>query len=586
MRILAIVLFAAGCLEVPEPPGTECRVNADCDSGEVCTSGVCYGNPPEGVFAATVSAPSMRTDVIATELSSIELPEDGAFGEILLETPVTISGRVESYCAGGNTTCSQLSIGAQIRLTRPSRIPGAPVLRFSVQSKPDLPRGTDSFVIRVPRTLPNDEPWTVTIDPDGGGDAPAADGGTDPAELVPPRRISIYATDDLEHQTYTLGAPSPVVITGSLRDAFQNTLQKYRVVALGRWEGESVTTEVSTVDFSDDGSYSITLSENVMAPLEIVARPYEDNDVSPTLRLQGVEVTNAQKNLSQPSGFGQRKMISIPIEVLDGSEGVKPIAGVRVVATAAVESTLTENLRAEFRAEATTSEDGIANLAVLDGPAFAGKYTLRIIPPASSTYGVVSKSTIDLPLGESVRLPARVKMRGNVLDIDGAPIAATSVTARRSQRFLWSVDPADQAFLDEIPAATALTTETGEFLLWVDPAVADTWATYDLFFETPSSSSAPNWRIPDQDLPRQLNAEARDLGSITLPDAARFHAKIVASDGTSVEGADLRIFQIYSNDTVCMEVAHPPDVCAPATVVLGHSESDDVGKLTLTLPRP
>jgi len=587
MRTLALVVLAAGCLEVPKPPGQECKVNSDCDSGEVCTAGVCYGNPPDGTFAATVSAPSTRTDVIATELGSIELPQDGAFGEIQLEAPVTISGRVEAHCAaGGNTTCSQLSIGAQIRLTRPSRIPGAPALRFSVQSKPDLPRGTDSFVIRVPRTLPGDEPWTVTIDPDGGGDAPATDGGTDPAELVPPRRLSLYVTDDIEHQTYTLGEALPIVISGSLRDAFQNTLTKYRVVALGRWEGETAMTEVSTVDFTSDGNYSITLAENVMAPLEIVARPYGDNDVSPALRLQNVEVATVSKNLSQPTGLGQRKTLDLPIEVLDGSEGVKPIAGVRVIVTAAIESTLTENLRAEFRAEATTDEEGIAKLAVLDGAAFAGNYSLRIIPPASSTYGVVYSGAFDPSAPMPVRLPPRVKMRGTVLDIDGAPVAATSVTARRSQRFLWSVAPADQAFLDEIPAATALTTDTGEFLLWVDPAIADTWATYDLFFETPSSSAAPNWRMADQDLPRQINAEARDLGAIVLPDAARFHAKIVASDGTSVEGADLRIFQIYSNDTVCMEVGHPPDICAPATVVQGHAESDDVGKLTLTLPRP
>lgn len=585
-RLLAVASLLTGCLDVPEPPGMECRVSADCDNGETCTDGVCYGNAPEGVFAATISAPSMRTDVIATELANITLPHDGALGELQLETPVTISGRVEAYCAGSAMTCSQLSIGAQVRLTRPSRIPGAPVLRFSVQSKPDLPRGTDSFVIRVPRTLPNDEPWTVTIDPEGGGDAPAADGGTDPAELVPPRRLSIYATDDLEHQTYTLGQATPYVITGSLRDAFQNTLTKYRVVALGRWEGETATTEVSTVDYSTDGTYSITLAENVMAPLEIVARPYDENDVSPTLRLQGVEVGNTSRNLSQPTGLGQRKVIDIPVEVLTTDVGVKPIAGARVIATAESESTLTENLRAEFRAETTTGADGIARLALLDGSAFADSYKLRIIPPANSNYGVVDNGAIDLAAPASVRLPTRVAMRGTVLDVDGAPIAAASVTARRSQRFLWSVDPDDQAFLDEIPAATAVTTETGAFLLFVDPAVVDTWATYDLFFETPTGSAAPNWRMPDQDLPRQLNADARDLGQIVLPAAARFHAKIVAGDGQSVEGADLRIFQIYSNDTVCMEVSHPPDVCTPATVAVGHSESDDLGKLTLTLPRP
>lgn len=585
-RALLVLAVTAGCLEVPSGPVQECVTHKDCDSGEVCSGGLCYGDPPQGTFAATLSAPSSLDHVVATELATVSLPADGWLGEIQLEAPVTISGRVEAYCATGNQTCSTLSIGAQIRLTRPSRIPGAPALRFSVQSKPDLPRGTDSFTIRVPRTLPSDQPWSVTIDPDGGGEAPAANGGTDPAELVPPRKLSLAVTDDLEHQTYTLGGPDAIVITGNLRDAFQSSLQKYRVVALGRWAGETNPTEVSTVHFSTDGTYSITLAENVMAPLEVIATPFEDNDVSPTLRLQNVDVANQQANLTQPSGLGQRKELDIPIQALTSDEGVKNISGVRVIVTAEVDSTLSVDLVAVFRTETTTTEDGIAHLSVLDGPALTGKYQLRLVPPASSPYGVIYNGTINFAALEPVRLPSRVKLRGQLVDINGAPLAAVSVTARRSQRFLWSVADADQAFLDEIPAATALTPESGEFVVWVDPAVADTWASYDLLFETAVGSPAPSWWLPDIALPRVTNPGTISLETITIPDAARLHAKIIDSNGAAVEGSDLRLFQISSNENVCMEVGHPPETCTPATVVLGHGESDDKGKLTLTLPRP
>src|SRR5690606_20998914 len=149
--------------------------------------------------------PATREDLIATELAPLELPADGWLGEIQLEAPVTISGRVEAYCASANQSCSTLSIGAEVRVTRPARFPGGPALRFSAQSVADTPRGTDSFTLRVPRTRPGDPPYIVTIDPDGGGQEPAADGGTDPAELVPPRRFTLYATENVEHQTYTLG---------------------------------------------------------------------------------------------------------------------------------------------------------------------------------------------------------------------------------------------------------------------------------------------------------------------------------------------------------------------------------------------
>jgi hypothetical protein len=586
-RQLALVLVLAGCIEVPEPPGKECHVSRDCDPGETCSGGLCYGNPPAGTFAATVSAPAAQSGVIGTEIANLMLPADGYLGEIQLEAPITFSGRVEAYCASGNQTCSTLSIGAQIRLTRPSRIPGAPALRFSVESKPDLPRGSDSFTIRIPRTLPSDEPWTVTFDPDGGGEAPAADGSTDPAELVPPKRLSLFAADDIEHQTYTLGdMPNPVTITGNLRDAFQSPLTKYRVVALARWAGEPNATEVSTVDFSADGSYSITIADNVMPPLEIVARPYDENDVSPTLHLQGVDIVSGQRNLTQPTGLGQRRMVDIPVQALANTGEVRAISGVRVIVSATIQSSLSENMRAEFRVETTTGEDGIAHFAVLDGSAIASNYVVRLVPPASSIFGIVDNGTLQLPYPLPVRLPKRISLSGSVVDVDGHPLASVSVTARRSPRFLWSVSEADQQFLDEIPAATALTTENGGFVVFVDPAVAGTWANYDLFFETPASSTSPSWWLPDIEIPRVLDPGSVSVETVVLPDGARMLAKIVNADGQPVEGSDLRIFQIYSNDSVCMQVTNPPETCAPATIVRGHSEADGNGKVTLTLPRP
>jgi hypothetical protein len=594
LRWLAVAYLAAGCLEVPSGPGQECRVSADCDPEEVCSEGLCYGNPPQGTFAATLTAPSARENLVATELVNLVLPEDGELGELALETPVTISGRVEAYCSSNQAGCSTLSLAAHVRVTRPSRIPGGPSVRFSTQSKADVPRGSDSFTLRVPRTRPGDEPWTVTIDPNGGGEEPPVHGGTDPAEVVPPMRFSLYAPDNVQHQTYTLGSADAAVITGTLKDAIGQPLLGYRVVALGRWDLQSAPTEVSTVHFTNNGSYMLVLSDNIVGPIELVARPFAKNVVAPSLHITGVPAVTQQRNITQPSGLGERVTVTIPVQGLAGNGEVKPVSGVRVIVRAVIEPSFSGGARAVLAAEATTGEDGIARLALLDGTALASLYRLRVVPPASSTFGVVYDRTLEL--GEAgtsmdtrvlaaVRLPARVALRGTVVDVHGQPLAAVSVTARRAQRFLWSMSASNQAFLDEIPAATAITPESGEFVVWVDPAVAEVWGYYDLYFETPAGSHAPNWTIPDLEIPRIAGQQTVSLDTIAIPDAARIRGRIVDGNGHKVEGSALRIFHLSSNELVCRDVDYAPEGCTPASVVLGYGESDRTGTVRLILPR-
>ena len=246
--VLVALGLGAGCLEVPGAQGSECKVDSDCNtaSGEVCFEGLCYGDPPLGMYAATLSAPITREDLIATEVPLLTLFSDGDLGPLTLETPVTFSGRVEAACSTSQTTCSTMSIAAQVRITRPSRFPGGPALRLVALSKSGMPRGTDSFTIEIPRTHPGDPPYRITIDPEGGSDTPPTHGGKDPAQLVPPRRLALAAETDIEHQTYALGS-NAVQISGTLKDGLGTALTKYRVVALGRWDANGAPTEVYSV---------------------------------------------------------------------------------------------------------------------------------------------------------------------------------------------------------------------------------------------------------------------------------------------------------------------------------------------------
>jgi hypothetical protein len=557
---------------------------------------MCYGDPPLGSYAASLSAPVTREDLIATELPMLSLPASGdlSLGQKLqLEAPVTFSGRVEAACPPPQQNCSTMSIGAQVRITRPSRFPGGPGLRLVALAKSGVPRGTDSFTIHLPRTHAGDPPYTVTIDPEGGGDLPPTNGGKDPAQLVPPKRLQLTAETDVEHQTYTLGT-NAVQISGALKDGLGNPLTKYRVVALGHWDATAAPTEVSSVHYSTDGTYTIQLAEGLVGTVEIVAKPYDPMVVAPELHAGAVDVSGPQvKNLYAPTGLGSRIDIDVKVSALSGDGGVKPVSGARVVVSGSTDASFSSGVRAVLVAEATTRDDaidetqaGVAHLSLLDGAALATAYRIRVIPPGSSSSGIIFDEPLELAQATSVFLPQRVAVRGTLVDTAGNPLADVSVTARRSLRFLWSLTGDNQTFLDEIPASTSITPDTGEFLIWVDPSVAETWGHYDLFIETPDKSPAPNWIISDLEIPRIPGQMTIDLGMVTIPDAAFLHGAVVDPSGAPVEGSALRIFRVSDNDSLCKEVTNAPADCSDDAQVLGHGESDNAGIVRLTLPRP
>ena len=587
MKRLVLVSTLAGCLQVPHGPGSECSVDSDCNTaaGEVCTEGVCYGDPPTGMFAATLVAPIERVDLTSTEFPNLSIPRDGQLGDLQLDAPVTFSGRVEMYCAGAN--CSTNSIAAEVRLTRASRFPGGPTLRLSAPSKAGIARGMDSFSILIPRTHDGDPPWTVTIDPNGGGDQPSANGTTEPAELVPPKRIELRATNNLEHQTYTLGGTSNPIISGTLKDSLGNYLTDYRIVALGRWDLSSAPTEVSTVAYVKNGQYQLMLAENVQPPIELVARPYNPNVVAPELHISGLAPISQQRNLAQPTGLGARADATITIRGLAGDGGVKPVPGARVIITGSQEAAFAGAAGAFMQVEAITGENGEAKLTLLDGMQLSATYRLRVVPPASSNLGIVYDATLSLDGGKMlVQLPSRVGIKGRVVDVNGKPLADVSVTARRSLRFLWSLDAANQSFLDEIPASTTTTPESGDFNVWVDPALADAWGGYDVTFETPKGSASPNWAIPDVEIPRMASQTSIALGDVAIPDAAHIRAKIVDLAGNPVEGSALRVYQLPTDNLLCTQASHAPEDCHVDARVLANDESDGQGIVRLELARP
>lgn len=583
---LLLALSLAACISVPPKPGAMCETTSDCASGEVCQEGVCWGDPPMGTFAATLAPPAARADLVASEIPALVIPQSGWVDSLQLAAPVTISGRVEAYCAPSSPSCITTSLGAKITFTRKSSFAGGPLFSDGELSKDSVPRGTDSFSAFLPATGETDPPYTVTIVPDGRDTTPPSS-GMSPAMLAPPMHMTL-AVPASTSTTFVLGSATSRTISGTISNG-TTALTKYRVVAIGQWDAASPPTEVSTISYSTDGSFHITIADAITGPVTLKADPYADGVVAPTLRLNDVQPGTSQVQVLQPANLGSPIDVTIPVVGVTGAGAVAPVSGAHVIVEGTFDPTFAYSTHAVLHVETTTADDGLAHVTVLDGSALRGTYKLRVVPPASSSLGVI----FDQPLVfdatgvvDPQRLPSRVALSGKAIDTSGAPVRNLSITARPSLRFQWSLDPVSRAFLtSEIPPATAVTADSGDFVVWVDPYIAQVWGHYDVAFEPQDGSDVPSWTLPDVEIPRVNNLTTVPL-DVTIPDAAFIHGALADPSGGAVVGGELRIYEVITDLSLCSQVAFPPQNCVIPAPLVGHGTSDAMGIVRLTLARP
>ncbi|MEJ7603282.1 MAG: hypothetical protein WKG01_35675 [Kofleriaceae bacterium] len=599
MKIAAPALFllagwlsaVGGCLALPDGGEIECQTNADCDSahGEVCAENVCWGNPPAGPFAAVVSPPAeLGSDLVTLELANLVVPEDGWLGDIALEDAVSYSGALVPECATP-LDCS-MARGATITITRPSQFQGGPGVSLSTQTDPR----TGAFELVVPRTRLTDPPFEVTVVPNGrGAEYP---GAPTAGQLVPPMRTMLAISGNAANQRLEIGGTSLLQITGSIIDSVTaNGPQKYRVVALGHWDLESRPVEVSTVHYTgSDGTYALRISDNVVGPVEIVARPYDTNAHLPTLHLANVSPGTTDRRLVVPSSIGVPHGVDFTVLGVDTGGQVAPVAGARVIVSGIVPAGSPGATSATLLVEGTTGVDGMVKLFVLDGGAIQASYRVSVIPPPGAIVGVVYDKPMMTIAGEaademSIRLPDRIALRGVVQDLYGNPLEDVAVTARPALRFTWNLEAAPQTFLSTVPAATAVTPNTGEYVVWVDPFVTDVWGFYDLAFEPPGTNTkisyAPNLSLHDIEIPRDGGQTTVTLPEIRLPDASHVHGRVTDAAGNAIEGAELKIYRIDTSLELCSQVRYEPKSCPIPAVLLGRGATDADGMARLTLAR-
>lgn len=578
----------AGCLDVPSGPPAECTSNSDCDTanGEICAEGTCYGNPPDGMYAVVISPPASRKDLVPRELTMPSIADDGWIEDLALEKPSVFTGRVEALCVAP-MTCDRSALATTITITRPSSFRGGPAFKVVADSTASADPSGPSFEIALPKTGASDQAYVVTVLPTGRGDEPQG-GGMSPAELFPPARFTLLAKDNSVTKAIQLGGPSLPTIDGTVLSAVGGGLSHYRVVALGRWEAGAPATEVSTVDYTGaDGKFRLILSENLVGPVELVAKPAPNGAAAPTLHAFSVASNaSSQQQLVQPANLGQVKTYTFPIKGVDGSGAIAGVRGARVKVTATIAGPVTGQTSATFAAEGTTDDSGNVQIPLLDGYGITEVYKLEVVPPASSNMGVV----FDAPLAVSsaatpLLLPTRIALRGHVVDFNGQPLKDVSVTARPSLRFTWTFDDAPQAFVSAIPAATTLTPETGEFALWVDPTIDGLWGHYDLAFEPASKARAPSWIEGDIEIPRDPSKTTVSVDEVRLPDSAAVRGTVKDPLGVEVEGAEVKIFRLAGSLALCTEVRNAPASCPIPAVLQGRGDSDPAGIVRLTLPR-
>lgn len=578
-----------------------CHSDNDCDRshGELCEEGVCWGNPPPGPYAAVVSPPSSRPDLVAREIPQLVIPDHGWVGDLTLEVPVLLSGKLVAFCPPPLAACDPTPLAGTVTVSRPPQFHGGPGFKATA----NVAAGA-SFAMPVRRTQMGDDPYTVTIVPD----ATRQISGRSAAEIVPPRRMQVAVSDNLATQAIELGGADLPTISGTLRDSSGAGIAGYRVSAFGHWDPTEPVVEVSTVAYTDaSGAYSVTLSDKLVGTVDLVARPVPATSTGapPTaaaIRLAGLLATgSATRDLVIPD-LGKPTTLSLQIQGLDDETGmIGPVSAAQVSLTGALTGS-----GASFTMSDTEVADamGQVTLKLLDGAGLMASYRLSVVPPAGAKRGgvIFAQPLSSFAMLPMVRLPPRLALRGNVV-YGGKPLGNATITARPSLRFLWALDAAAQVFVASIPPSTfTIPTNGGDFVLRVDPfipqvdPIKQTWGFYDLAIEPAAGTRAPSFVVPE--FPIQQTT-ALDPVTITypfhladgmapgiyLPDAAFIHGRVASPDGRAVEGAEVRVYEISTQLNLCSEVEHAPASCPIPAALQARNTSDSEGTVRLALPR-
>jgi hypothetical protein len=574
-------LAIAGCISLPPITQPMCETNADCDTanGEICGEGVCWGDPPEGMYAVRIGPPPDRDDLVPTEITAVEIHDNGWIQTpLVLETALVVSGTVSLDCpAGANCPEPLAGLAAQVTISRPARIRGGPAFIASATTTAESP----AFAIKIPRGLPGEE-YFVTA-------SPIRDPMRPQLDRVAPGRLVIFPTDTPPPLDLRLGAELNLV-TGVVTDAGGVGIRDARVVVRGRWEATGPEVELSSIGTTDQaGRFDVFLPSSPIDPAaRLVVTPHTVyGEVQPTLihelTVTGDPVITVTGSLVMPD-YPEPQLVTIPIRGTSTEGDYEPIAGAQVTL---VGEELIERFPPTLppvvaRIEATGTTDPQGNVQLFLIPSSEDlAYQLHVKPPPASgaaQYAGVYGAAINVDAGSStlaeVYVANQVAIRGQLLGFhDGQPAEGMVVTATANRGFAGTLVEDLQRELAEAVPTSETTNSDGSFAIFVDPEIAGVPVVYDVRFEPSANTLLPIWQ-PD---PIEIDpVSGYDLGTRTLPAAAYVRGDIKDADEARIGGADVRLYTIPALIVAC-------DTCPDAAVLRAHATSGLSGVVHLVL---
>ncbi len=602
--------LTSGCLSseaLVDAPYEMCTVSDDCSGSAICDQGVCWGDPPDtSLFAAVIIPPADRPDLAPTELTNIRITDDGTIAGLDFHDTVQFHGRIVIGCGEVPTEdCGPSAlVPAQVVVERQATFPGGPVYRRTVLTNVEVALEEDSFSISLPK---DGKSYRVTVVPDETAIGAIANGST--LMQAPPHSLDVTASADT-FINLEIGKPDQLkTIAGCITSALGNgsAFEGMHVNALGRWDQDSEATRASSIVTTNaEGCFSLSVPIDMLDTFDIVARPGPGLSL-PTLRLNGEEVLDPEVDgapyvhdiapLIMPNA-ANTVTFKLPLLGVSSGGAPEPISGATVIMDTSFELPANEerDIQVTFSAKAISNgigeaEEGVAVIELYPGSFDLNRgYNIKVLAPPDSEFSSIFGNTVDVgtgdgaPVLESVLLKRRVVVSGILATASGDPLPATPITVRPSPRMrqMLTTD-SGRAVLDNLQFSSTLSSETGDFLLWLDEDLLGLPAQYDLELAPPDFSSAPRWTIENIALRASREGqESVDLGLLTLPAASYARGSVTDATGQIVPGAEVRWFQLPPTED-CESAATECEI--PARL-LGIWESDELGQVLAVLPDP
>jgi hypothetical protein len=582
----------AGCL--PSSESDEfvpmCHTTADCAAGKTCDEGICWGNPPDGQFAAVLVPPSEGwPDLATTEIPALSIAADGWIENLGFAETATIAGRVVLAC-GADVVCEispDVSIDAQVTFSRPSSIAGRPDYTRTVTSVAGMTGDDPSFTVALPLS---DVPYQVLVVPGGSGSSTPA--GVQPSELAPPLRteLEVSSGQSMDRSVeWAVGDPLlHKLVTGQVTDVANRGMAGMQVVAQARpMTSTGRSSSVATTDA--EGAFSLRIPLGLESSrFDLVVTPVEPG-AAPTLVVSEVEIPDPvsgepfqlpQQLLQMPS-VPATASFTIPVRGRTSTGDEVPVRGAAVRMSLDLPDTPV-NTRATFSASTFTDDNGNAVLDLLPGDVTGNRvYTTSIEPLPSSEHATVHGHRIEVGPGmgllASIQLERRIAVGGAVYGADGLSAYHAMVAAKIAPAFRDALSAEARAMVDNLQLPSASTDVSGRFVLWLDDELVGQTAVYDLEI-TPADPLMPLWTVRDLDMSARSETGVLELAGITLPAASYARGLVFAPEGAAVPQAGLRLYEILDTEA-CV-----PGPSCPLVVFRGLATSREDGLIRLILP--